>query len=336
MIIGVTGNFASGKDSVAQILEEMNFGHVSFSNLLREELNHRKQKITRDALRDIGNELRGKLGAEYLARKALERVKDGENYVFTSLRNPAEVKLLQQREDFILVKVIAPDAVRLKRIVSRNREEDPKTLGELRDKEAQEKSSDPNSQQLHTVSKMVRITIVNDSSLEKLKQKTEKLVRDWLYKLQDSRPNWDTYFMNITEQVKMRCTCMSSKKGAIIVQENQIISTGYNGTPKKISHCTSGGCQRCTSRHLGKIKSGVYSEPCICCHSEENAIVQAAHNGTYTKGAVIYTTFTPCTNCAKMIINAGIKEVICNTSYPDETARQLLKEAGVKLRVLKS
>jgi len=78
--------------------------------------------------------------------------------------------------------------------------------------------------------------------------------------------------MNIADEVKMRATCMSAKKGAIIVRNKAIISTGYNGSPKGIKHCTAGGCPRCTSYHLGKLNSGDYSEPCICCHSEENGL----------------------------------------------------------------
>ncbi|PIN76868.1 hypothetical protein COV17_00665 [Candidatus Woesearchaeota archaeon CG10_big_fil_rev_8_21_14_0_10_36_11] len=335
MIFGVTGKYCSGKDAVAEILQKKNFYHVSFSDILREELTKRKQKITRDKLIEIGNELRTKQGANVLAQLALKEIKDGENHVFTSIRNLSEVEHLTKRNDFILVNVTAPESVRLKRIIQRNREEDPKTLKELHEKESIENSADPNAQQLQRVIDMARITISNDSTLEKLTTKVDKLVKDWLYKLQDSRPDWDTYFMNIAEAVKMRCTCMSAKKGAVIVKDKQIISTGYNGTPKGIQHCNAGGCKRCTSRHLGHIKSGVYSEPCICAHSEENAIVQAAHNGTSTKDATIYTTFTPCVTCSKMIINAGIKEVVSKVIYPDDDGTQLLKDAGVTLRVLR-
>jgi len=182
---------------------------------------------------------------------------------------------------------------------------------------------------------MAKVTLVNDSTLEKLQEKVARLVKDQLYKLQDSRPDWDRYFMNIAEEVKMRCTCMSAKKGTIIVKNKMSLSTGYNGTPKGIRHCNTGGCQRCTSRHLGQIKSGVYSEPCVCSHSEENAIVQAAYNGVSTKGATLYTTFTPCVVCSKMIINAGIVEVIAQVAYPDDVGTKLLREAGIKLRVMK-
>lgn len=335
MIIGVTGNYASGKDTVAEILQKMNFFHVSFSDILREELKKRKQKITRDNLIVVGNELREKYGTDILARLALKKVKEGENYVFTSLRNPGEVELLQKRKDFLLVNVVAPEAVRLKRILQRNRENDPKSLKELRKKEARERSNDPNAQQLDKVAERARITLVNDSTLEKLQQKTQRLVKDWLYKLQDSRPDWDHYFMKIAETVKIRCNCLSSKKGAIIVKDKQIISTGYNGSPKGVRHCNEGGCVRCRDRHLGKIKSGdYYAAVCICSHAEENAIVQAACNGISTKGATLYTTFTPCHMCARMIINAGIKEVVARVVYPDEAGMRLFKEAGVKFRLL--
>lgn len=335
MIIGVTGNFASGKDSVADILQKMNFFHVSFSDLIREELRKNKIELTRQNLIDKGNELRTTKGANVLARIALTKVCDGENYVFTSIRNPEEVKLLQKRDDFILVKATAPEKTRLKWIIERNREQDPKTLKELRAKEGLENTNNPNAQQLNTVAKMAKIEIRNDGTLEKLDGKVRKLVKDWLYKLQDKRPDWDHYFMSIAEKVKMRCTCLSAKKGTVIVRNKQIISTGYNGTPKGIGHCVDGACPRCTARHLGKVKSGDYPRPCICAHCEENAIVQAAYHGISTKGSTLYTTFTPCTTCCKMIINAGIVEVVAKTIYPDDVGIKMLKEAKIKFRVLR-
>jgi dCMP deaminase len=334
MIIGVTGNYGSGKDTVAHFLEKMNFRHVSFSDILREELKKRKKHVNRQNLIDVGNELRERHGADVLARLALEKLEDGENFVFTSIRNPHEVKKLQERKDFLMVNVTSPERDRLNRIIKRNREGDPQNIHELREKENSENSNNPNAQQLKKVAEMSKVVLKNDFTLEKLREKVEKMVNDYLFRLQDPRPDWDHYFMGIAEQVKMRCNCMSAKKGAIIVKDKMIVSTGYNGTPKGIQHCTEGGCQRCTSRHLGKIKSGVYSEPCICAHAEENAIVQAAYNGTTTKGARMYTTFTPCTNCAKLIINAGIIEVVARVNYPDDVGTKLLKDAGVKLRVL--
>jgi len=335
MIIGVTGDYASGKDSVVDILIEKGFFHVSFSNLIREELNKDKKQITRDNLIKRGNELREKYGSKILARLSLEKVKEGENFVFTSIRNSGEVELLQSREDFILINVTAPEKVRLQRIISRNRESDPKTIEDLRRKENIERSNDPNAQQLHKVAKMAKIVLVNDTTIDNLKIKVDKLIADWIFKLQPSRPSWDQYFMGIAETVKERANCMSPKKGAILVRDKQIISTGYCGSPKNITHCNENGCKRCKERHLGNLKSGDYSVVCICAHAEENAIVQAAYNGASTKRTTMYTTFTPCNVCARMIINAGIIEVVAKVQYPDNVGTKLLKEAGVKLRVLK-
>ena len=331
MILGVTGLFCTGKDTVAEILKEMNFYHVSFSDLIRAEVKTRREKITRDILIKAGNELRTAFGADILARKALETAQDGENYVFTSIRNSSEVSLLQQRKDFLLVNVVAPDKTRLERIIQRNREEDPKTITELKEKERIESSDEANNQQLHKVTKMAKVVLANDASKEQLKTKVERLVQDHLYQLQSARPDWDTYFMNIAEQVKLRSTCLSAKKGALLVRDKMILSTGYNGSPRGIKHCIDGGCQRCTSRHLGKMKSGVYQEPCICCHSEENAIALAAYNGVSTKDSIMYMTFTPCVVCAKMIINAGIKKVISKMNYPDDDGKKLLRQARIEI-----
>jgi len=335
MIIGVTGNNCSGKDTVAEILEKMNFNHYSLSNIIREELKKQNVEKSRENLISMGNKLRNKHGANVLAKMTLKKIEEGENYVFTSIRNPAEVKFLQKRKDFLLVNVKTSIKDRFKRLQARAREGDPKTLQELKEKEDLENTNNPNSQQLNKVAKMAKVIIKNDSTIEKLNQKVQKLVNDWIYKLQDNRPSWDHYFMSIAEAVRMRCNCMSSKKGAIVVKEKKIVSTGYNGSPKGVKHCNDGGCERCTLRHLGQIKSGVYSAPCICCHAEENAIVQAAANGISTRDASMYCTYTPCTNCAKLIINAGIQEGISKVEYPDDVGRRLLREAKVKLRVLK-
>jgi len=302
MLIGLVGHPSSGKRTVAEMLQKMGFYYISFSDILTEELTKKGMPITEENLTKIKEELISRQGADYLAKKAVEQLKDGENYVLTAMTLPEELNLLEKREDFLLVKIT---------------------------------KSIKDNQNDYSIISQAKVVLLNNSTKEKLSEKVEKLVKDWLFKLQDSRPDWDHYFMNIAEQVKMRCNCLSAKKGAIIVKDKMILSTGYNGTPKGIKHCTEGGCPRCTSRHLGKIKSGVYSEPCICVHSEENAIIQAAYNGTSTKGSIMYTTFTPCTNCAKMIINAGIVEVIAKVAYPDDIGTQLLKEAGVKLRVLR-
>lgn len=149
--------------------------------------------------------------------------------------------------------------------------------------------------------------------------------------MEKKRPNWDCYFMAIAEVAAMRSNCCRRHVAAVIVRDQRIISTGYNGTPRGIKNCDEGGCARCRS----DVPSGTALGECICSHAEENAIVQAAYHGIAVKDATLYTTFSPCLLCAKMIVNAGIREVVYRENYTiDKTASALLKEGGVILRKL--
>jgi len=146
------------------------------------------------------------------------------------------------------------------------------------------------------------------------------------------RPDWDTYFMEIAKVAAQRSNCSRRQVAAVIVKDQRIISTGYNGTPRGLKNCHEGGCPRCNN---SGVPSGSALDECICSHGEENAIVQAAYHGIAIKDATLYTTYSPCLLCAKMIINGGIKEVVYLERYSiDDTARRILGEAGVVLRAL--
>ena len=148
----------------------------------------------------------------------------------------------------------------------------------------------------------------------------------------NKRPDWDEYFMNIAHVAAERSNCSRRRVAAVIVKDKRVISTGYNGTPRGVTNCDEGGCPRCNSN----VKSGHNLSECLCCHAEENSIVQAACHGISVEGSMIYTTYSPCLLCAKMIINAGIKEVVYHSRYSiDETSSLILKEAGINLRPLK-
>lgn len=141
------------------------------------------------------------------------------------------------------------------------------------------------------------------------------------------RPTWDEYFMQITEVVAKRSTCLRRQVGAIIVKESQIISTGYNGAPRGIPHCLEVGCLR---SQLG-IPSGQRHEICRGLHAEQNAIVQAAYHGVSIKSGTVYCTHQPCFICAKMIINAGLVRVVYLNGYPDDFAVGAFSQAGVEV-----
>jgi len=142
------------------------------------------------------------------------------------------------------------------------------------------------------------------------------------------RKSKDVYFAEIADLVSSRSTCLRNQVGAVIVKESQILSTGYNGAPKNLPHCSEVGCLR----DQMEVKSGERHELCRGLHAEQNAIIQAAYHGTSVKGAKMYCTTLPCSICTKMIINAGILEVIYNEEYDDELAAQLVKESSLILR----
>ena len=139
------------------------------------------------------------------------------------------------------------------------------------------------------------------------------------------RPSWETYFMDITALVAKRTTCLRRAVGAIIVKDKRLLSTGYNGAPSHIRHCREVGCMR----EQLKVPSGQRHELCRGIHAEQNAIIQAAYHGVSIKGATLYCTTQPCSICAKMIINAGIKTIYYKTGYADQMSSEMFQEAGV-------
>ena len=142
------------------------------------------------------------------------------------------------------------------------------------------------------------------------------------------RPSWDEYFMGIARLVASRSTCLRRQVGAVAVRDRRILATGYNGAPAGIAHCAEVGCLR-AERH---VPSGERHELCRGLHAEQNVIIQAALHGISIQGATVYCTNYPCSLCVKMLINAGIQEVIYLGDYPDELASEILKEADLKIR----
>jgi dCMP deaminase len=134
------------------------------------------------------------------------------------------------------------------------------------------------------------------------------------------RPDWDTYFMKIAEDVAARSTCDRALVGAVLVKDKRIISTGYNGSPRGLDHCDDVG-------HL------IVDGHCVrTVHAEGNAIIQAALHGLATQDAACYVTHFPCLNCTKQLINAGIRRVVYRASYRmDEIALEMFHQAGVEL-----
>ena len=144
------------------------------------------------------------------------------------------------------------------------------------------------------------------------------------------RPDWDNYFMQIATVVSTRSTCSRRQVGALLVQNKRILSTGYNGAPSGLSHCLEVGCLR----EKLQVPSGERHELCRGLHAEQNAIIQAAVHGVAIKDAVLYCTHYPCSLCAKMLVNAGVRTLVLATNYPDDLAKELFAEAGIEVRFI--
>ena len=143
-----------------------------------------------------------------------------------------------------------------------------------------------------------------------------------------SRPTWEEYFMEITRLVAKRATCLRRQVGAVLVMDKRLLATGYNGAPSGLAHCLEVGCLR----EKNNIPSGERHELCRGIHAEQNAIIQAAFHGVRIQGATLYCTNLPCVICTKMLINAGIKEIIYESGYADDLTREMLLETRIPVR----
>jgi dCMP deaminase len=143
----------------------------------------------------------------------------------------------------------------------------------------------------------------------------------------EDRPSWENYFMEIAVLVAKRSTCLRRSVGAVVVKDRRLLSTGYNGAPTHVRHCSETGCLR----EKLNVPSGERHELCRGIHAEQNAIIQAAFHGVSIRDASLFCTNLPCSICAKMIINSGIKIIYYLSGYADSMSEQMLEEAGVSL-----
>jgi dCMP deaminase len=331
MIIGLTGRNAAGKGMAADFLKSRGFAFHSLSDVIREEVKRRGLELTRDALIATGRELRARNGTGYLAERILERIEPGTNYVVDSFRHEDEVAVFRKTSDFHLLAILASPEVRFERIRSRGRENDPRTFEDFQKLEQAESTSlQAEGQNLTATEALADHKVENNGAPGEFHAKLGELIPRLMARMK--RPGWDEYFMKMAQVAALRSNCAKRKVAAVIVREKRVISTGYNGTPRGTKNCYEGGCPRCNQLAA----AGTRLDECLCSHGEENAITQAAYHGVSLARSTIYTTFAPCLMCTKMIINAGLHEVVYNMDYPlNEASFKLFKEAGVVCRKLK-
>ncbi len=148
--------------------------------------------------------------------------------------------------------------------------------------------------------------------------------------------NIDAYYMHIAVAVRLRANCLGRKVGAVLVRENRIISTGYNGTPAGYKNCNDGGCIRCKKRT--ELAPGNY-DICICVHAEQNCILSAARFGSSTAGGTIYTTVRPCFNCTKAMLQTKVERVVyiheLDKPHKDDDIHEMYGEIQKRFELVK-
>ncbi len=129
--------------------------------------------------------------------------------------------------------------------------------------------------------------------------------------------DWDEYYMRIAIAVREKANCLGRRVGAVLVLNNRIISTGYNGTPEGMTNCLDGGCRRCARPE--EFGSGKGYDLCICVHAEQNALLTAARFGIAVEGSALYSTMRPCFGCTKELLQAKVHAVyyLHDWAYPD-------------------
>ena len=328
MIIGLTGKNCAGKGEVARILADGGFEYLSLSDELRKESSARKIGESREALIDLGTSVRRKLGPNILAHRAATRFTLGLNQVVDSIRHPHEIVYLRSLGNFFLIHVDAPLVVRFHRAQLQRRGGDTLTLDAFKEAEDRELMySETFAQQLLKDYELADFVIMNDGDIDTLRRRVKEVFIQVCARLQ--RPDCNHYFMAIANVVAWRPTCVKRRVATVIVKDRRIVATCYTGTPRGITNCNQGGCER----RLSLVPPGINLSECLCSHAEENAIVYAAYHGVSLKGATLYTTFSPCTICTKMIINAWTSEVVFSSLYSmSGTAMELFAKAKVTLR----
>jgi len=333
MIIGITGTLGAGKGTVVDYLLKRDFKHYSVRAFLTEEIKKRGLEVSRDNLVSVANDLRAKFGPSCIVEELHKRaMMAGGNAVIESIRCPGEVEALRKKDKFVLFAVDADIEARYTRIIGRGSFTDKISFEEFIAAEQREmESNDPYKQNLRKCIGMADHKFKNDWTVEELHGKVGAVLgKVGSEATKYVRPSWDEYFMEICRTVAKRGTCDRGRSGCVIVKDKQILVTGYVGSPKGFPHCDDVGHKIEEWTH-----DGVVRQHCIrTAHAEQNAICQAAKLGIPIEGATLYVKMTPCDICAKMIINSGIKRIVCEKVYHAAQENEFYKIAGIQLDVL--
>ncbi|ODV77861.1 deoxycytidylate deaminase, partial [Suhomyces tanzawaensis NRRL Y-17324] len=323
MLIGISGTAGSGKTEVARYLIFQGFKLLSydflgdstpeteeFDNLTQDEI-HSTQFDVHKSFSELGDLV------EFVTQNWRE------NYVVANLNDIEMLTSLQKRPFFLHISIDAPLTLRYERYKLKS-SMDRVSLSEFVERNDNELFSLENP--LIEINNQAQIKIINTS--RSIKDLYVKLSELNLLNHSRLRPTWDSYFMRLADLAALRSNCMKRRVGCVLVRQNRVIATGYNGTPRHLTNCNEGGCPRCNKGE----GSGAGLSTCLCLHAEENALLEAGRDRIGGDG-VLYCNTCPCLTCSIKIVQSGIKEVVYAQSYSmDELSHKVLSEGKIILR----
>ena len=340
IIIGITGTIGAGKGTIVDyLMQKSGFRHYSVRQYLLDVIQKAGMEPNRDSMTVVGNALRAAHRPSFITDELYHQaLQSGENAIIESVRTEGEVLSLRQKPHFYLFAVDADPKLRYERVVLRNSETDHIDYETFLANEKREfVAEDPNRQNLSKCIQMADYVFQNNGDREALYAQVDaamsRIERESLSAKSDYvRPSWDEYFMEIANTVAKRATCDRGRSGCVVVKDRQMLVTGYVGSPVGMPHCDEVGHQFKQMLH----EDGSVTTHCTrTVHAEQNAICQAAKRGISLDGATLYCRMTPCRTCAMMIINCGIKRVVCERKYHAGTeSEEMFAQAGIQLEFI--
>ena len=328
IVIGITGTIGAGKGTVVELLGKRGYHHHSVRDFLVAQI-PQGTTVNRDSMVSIANSLRQEKGADYIIRSLLDiATKERKNCIIESIRNPLEAEYLRKNCTFYLLCVDADISIRYDRVLKRKSETDNISFKTFVENEQREMSTlNSNNQNIEQCIKMADYTLNNNKTIKDLEQQVNQVIER--IENANRRPAWDEYFMELANSAARRATCDRGKSGCVIVKDKQILVTGYVGSPMGLPHCDDVGHLFKQTTH----EDGSVTNHCVrTVHAEQNAICQAAKRGISIEGATLYCRMTPCRTCAMLIINCGIRRVVCEKKYHAAAeSEEMFKQANIEL-----
>lgn len=329
MFIAVSGTLSAGKSEVVRYLSFQGFTLVSINasqengavqNGHSAENGSNGTTKLKQASSDLGQMIFTSFDS------LLDHVTENwrSNFVLSHIDDVEMLKALQKRPFFLHLSIDAPLNLRFQRHeLKMGTQALSRSLFIEQSDDLLFNASNP----LIEINNQAHIKVINTST--SLKDLYIKLSELDLLNQERLRPTWDAYFMRLADLAALRSNCMKRRVGCVIVKDNRVVATGYNGTPRHLTNCNEGGCPRCNKGQ----GSGAALSTCLCLHAEENALLEAGRDRIAGENSILYCNTCPCLTCSIKIVQSGIKQVVYAQSYSmDEHSHKVFNEARVVLR----